>query len=178
MTLEPLQKLFGAIRQKSRLTNAIVIAGICGMALIALSEWLPQPKSSSAPDAVAVSDSAADSAYGKQLEQRLQALIVQLEGAGQTEVMVTLAEGSQTVYATDTETDADGSRREQHLLLEEGSDPPALAETTRPPAVQGVAVLCEGGGNAVVQARVTEIVTVLTGVGASHITVEQLKPAE
>ena len=67
-----------------------------------------------------------------------------------------------------------GSSRSEHLLLADGADPPALVESTLSPQVQGVAVLCEGGGDVTVQAKVTEIVKVLTGAGASSITVERL----
>ena len=97
-----------------------------------------------------------------------------MEGAGNVRVMLTMAESSRTVYATDTETDGNGSTRSEHLLLADGSSPPALVETTQLPQVQGVAVLCEGGDNAAVQARITEMVDVLTGAGASHISVERL----
>ena len=38
----------------------------------------------------------------------------------------------------------------------------------------GVAVVCEGGGNAAVQNRVTALVETLTGVGANHITVAKM----
>ena len=88
--------------------------------------------------------------------------------------MVTMAESSRTVYATDSESEADGASQEQHLLLADGSDPPALVESERVPQVKGVAVLCEGGKDVTVQSRVTQIVQVLTDVGTNHITVECL----
>ncbi|HJD22261.1 MAG TPA: stage III sporulation protein AG [Candidatus Gemmiger faecigallinarum] len=176
MTPKPLQKLFDALKGEKKAVNLIVAAGILGMLLIAVSEWLPDTGTA---DAAAAPAAPADSAeYEAALETRLETLIRQVEGAGETRVMVTLAESSRTVYATDTETDADGAKREAHLLLDNGAEPPALVETTLPPQVQGVAVLCEGGGDAGVQARVTEIVNVLTGAGASHITVDRLTRQE
>ena len=42
----------------------------------------------------------------------------------------------------------------------------------------GVAVVCAGGGSAAVAARVTEIVAVLTDVGASHISVSKADTTE
>ena len=42
------------------------------------------------------------------------------------------------------------------------------------PQVLGVAVVCEGGGNAAVQNRVTALVETLTGIGANHITVAKM----
>ena len=49
-----------------------------------------------------------------------------------------------------------------------------LVETVQTPQVLGVAVVCEGGGNAAVQNRVTALVEALTGVGANHITVAKM----
>lgn len=173
---KPLQKLAAAFKGDKRLVNLAVAAGLAGMLLIAVSEWLPS--SGAAGSDVAQENPAVfqDSAarYEQELEARLESLICQVDGAGATQVMVTLAESPRTVYATDTETDAAGSSRSEHLLLADGADPPALVESTLSPQVQGVAVLCEGGGDVTVQAQVTEIVKVLTGAGASSITVERL----
>lgn len=156
-----------------RLLNWIVLAGIAGMVLIALSEWLPDPQTEAVteqeePAASTVSDYEAD------LEQRLEALICQVEGAGEARVMVTLSTSEYIVYATDSETHADGSSRQEHLLLDEKAAEPALVETTRTPEIQGVAVLCTGAESPDVQAKVTQIVQVLTGIGANRITVERM----
>lgn len=156
-----------------RLLNWIVIAGISGMVLIALSEWLPDPQTEAVtkqeePAASTVSDYEAD------LEQRLEALICQVDGAGAARVMVTLSTSEYIVYATDSETHADGSSRQEHLLLDEKAEEPALVETTRTPEIQGVAVLCTGAESPDVQAKVTQIVQVLTGIGANRITVERM----
>lgn len=156
-----------------RLLNWIVLAGIAGMVLIALSEWLSDPPAEAVteqkePAASTVSDYEAD------LEQRLEALICQVEGAGEARVMVTLSTSEYIVYATDSETHADGSSRQEHLLLDEKAEEPALVETTRTPEIQGVAVLCTGAESPDVQAKVTQIVQVLTGIGANRITVERM----
>ncbi|WP_294500655.1 stage III sporulation protein AG [uncultured Gemmiger sp.] len=171
MMPQPLQNLLQKLKTEKRLTNLLIIAGIAGMALIALSEWLPE---SAATDPPADTTLAAEE-YAREMETRLEDLIREVDGAGAARVMVTLAENGRTLYATDTETGLDGTERQEHLLLDSGQ-PPALVEATRPPQVQGVAVLCEGGDSTSVQIRVTEIVDVLTGVGASHITVDRLKP--
>lgn len=167
-----LQKLLELFKGEKKLLNLTVAAGILGMLLIGVSEWIPERQPEQATESTVSALSAAE--YASELETRLETLIQQMEGAGNVRVMVTMAESSRTVYATDTETDGNGSTRSEHLLLVDGSSPPALVETTQLPQVQGVAVLCEGGDNAAVQARITEMVDVLTGAGASHISVERL----
>lgn len=169
-----LQKLLELFKGEKKLLNLTVAAGILGMLLIGISEWIPERQPEQAAETESTVSALSAEEYASELETKLETLIQQMEGAGNVRVMVTMAESSRTVYATDTETDGNGSTRSEHLLLADGSSPPALVETTQLPQVQGVAVLCEGGDNAAVQARITEMVDVLTGAGASHISVERL----
>jgi len=99
-------------------------------------------------------------------------LISRVEGVGKTAVMVTLESGSESIYATDT--DSDGSST--HVLLGSGGAD-GLVETVETPRVLGVAVVCEGGGSAAVQSRVTALVQALTGIGTNHITVAKMASA-
>ena len=69
--------------------------------------------------------------------------------------------------------EADGSRQSQHVLLGSGGAQ-GLVETVKTPQILGVAVVCEGGGNVIVQERIIDIVQALTDVGASHITVTKM----
>lgn len=160
----------------------LLVAGIAGMVLLALSEWLPAPKTDAQTEQAeagpTLSASAQTAAYAAELEQRLQRLLGQVEGVGKAEVMVTLCAGEGTVYAKDSQLAADGSEQYSHVLLQGTGTDPALIETVTPPAVQGVAVVCQGGGNAAVQSRVTQIVQALTGAGSSHITVARMGTPE
>ena len=85
---------------------------------------------------------------------------------------VTLESGSESIYATDT--DSDGSST--HVLLGSGKAD-GLVETVETPRVLGVAVVCEGGGSAAVQSRGTALVQALTGIGTNHITVAKMASA-
>ena len=174
MTFPSLNALRCRLGGEKRLVNWVIAAGIAGMVLIALSEWLPEspPVTGNTPSETTAEVSAAE--YEQELEQRLEALIRDVDGAGEARVMVTLAASEYTVYATDSETRTDGSVRQEHLLLDEDAADPALVETTRMPEIQGVAVLCSGADGPDVQAKVTQIVQVLTGIGANRITVERM----
>ena len=66
----------------------------------------------------------------------------------------------------------DMQQQETHVLLQDGS---ALAETTYLPQVCGVAVLCEGGGDVRVAARITELLHSLLDLPTNRICVEQRK---
>ena len=159
-------KLHTALADEKQRVNLLVCTGLAGLVLLGVTAWLPAGNSTQSPQTVQT-DTAAD--YAPQLESRLTALISRVEGAGKTAVMVTLESGSESIYATDT--DADGAST--HVLLGSGRAD-GLVETVQTPQVLGVAVVCEGGGNAAVQNRVTALVETLTGVGANHITVAKM----
>ena len=152
---------------KGRTLLAVLIGG-AAMLLILLSELLPAgqtTRDTSEAQTLSVSQ------YQTQLEDQLETLIAQLEGAGRTTVMVTLAAGEETVYAVDTQS-GDLQQQETHVLLQDGT---ALAETTYLPQVCGVAVLCEGGGDVRVAARITELLHSLLALPSNRICVEQRK---
>ena len=149
-------RLRTALADEKQRVNLLVLMGLAGLVLLAFSAWLP-------------ADDAAQPAPAAVLESRLTALIRCVDGAGNTAVMVTLESGSESVYATDTDRDGGST----HVLLGSGGAD-GLVETVQTPRVLGVAVVCEGGGTAAVQNRVTALVEALTGVGANHITVAKM----
>ena len=98
-------------------------------------------------------------------------VIVGPSGAGKTTVMVTLETGEEAIYALDTQS-GEMQSQQTHVLMEDGS---ALTETVCLPQVCGVAVLCEGGGDIRVAARITELVSALLDLPSNRICVEQRK---
>ncbi len=110
------------------------------------------------------------STYEHALEQRLEELISKVDGAGKTRVMVTLASSPMNVYATDMRDSMNGTE-ETHVLLKDGN---ALKETTETPEIGGVAVLCEGGDNVKVAAKIHEILSSLLGLSTGRISVAKM----
>lgn len=143
-----------------------VALGAAAMVLILLSELLPAPGAPAVSTPETVSTAAP---YKQQLEQQLEQLIGQVDGAGKTTVMLTLESGEETIYALDTLSGQTQSQQ-THVLLEDGT---ALEETTHLPTVCGVAVVCEGGGDIRVAARITELVAALLDVPTNRICVER-----
>lgn len=164
-------RLRAALADEKQRVNLLVCMGLAGLLLLAVSSWLPADSSTQSAAPAAKTGSTADY-YAAELETRLTALISRVEGAGKTAVMVTLESGSESIYATDT--DSDGSST--HVLLGSGGAD-GLVETVETPRVLGVAVVCEGGGSAAVQSRVTALVQALTGIGTNHITVAKMASA-
>ena len=157
--------LQAAWKDDKKRINLLLVSGLAGMLLLCISEWLPAGQSTqNAAQSSQQSQTAAE--YEQQLETRLAALIRAMDG------------GEETTYAADTRTektseDTRSSAASQRTHLLAGAQP--VVQSVQAPQVRGVAVLCQGGGNAGTQRRITELVSALTGVGASHITVNKMQ---
>lgn len=157
--------LQAAWKDDKKRINLLLVSGLAGMLLLCMSEWLPAGQSTqNAAQSSQQSQTAAE--YEQQLETRLAALIRAMDC------------GEETTYAADTRTektseDTRSSAASQRTHLLAGAQP--VVQSVQAPQVRGVAVLCQGGGNAGTQRRITELVSALTGVGASHITVNKMQ---
>ena len=92
------------LADEQKRTGLLVAVGLLGLVLLGVSSWLP---AKSKPETTApMPQSTITSDYEAYLEARLQTLISNLAGAGETRVMVTLQCGEESIYAADTETSA------------------------------------------------------------------------
>lgn len=148
-----------SLLEKQNRTKLAVVLGAAAMILLLPTNAVKAP----------VLAPADETAYREQLEEQLQELIEQIDGAGTTTVMITLESGEETVYATDTQSGQTQSQ-ETHVLLEDGT---ALAQTIYLPQVCGAAVVCDGGGDIRVAAQITELVRALLDLSANRIVVAQ-----
>ena len=102
-----------SLLEKQNRTKLAVVLGAAAMILLLLSELLPT--NAVKEPVLAPAD---ETAYREQLEEQLQELIEQIDGAGTTTVMITLESGEETVYATDTQSGQTQSQ-ETHVLLDD-----------------------------------------------------------
>jgi stage III sporulation protein AG len=113
------------------------------------------------------------------LEEKLEGLLGRIEGAGQVSVLLTEKEGSQTLYQTDSQTDADdsGSRRTDDTVLieDENRTESGLVRQTLGPVYRGAVILCQGADDPSVKLAVVEAVRCVTGLGADQISVQKMK---
>lgn len=85
-----------------------------------------------------------DLGYEEQLENELSEFISQLDGVGQCQVMI---------IADKTQTSSYSSKSTY--------------------SVNGIAVICEGGGNVAVKTRILEVLTRLFGISGSRISINE-----
>lgn len=157
----------GGLPFKANRTTLILLLGLVGIALIALSPLLKKAAQKKAAQQTA--SSTAES-YAAELESRLESILSSTEGVGKVRVMITLAGGYSYEYAlsesmnTDTQQSekADAERKTQekvtssrdYILVDgSGGEQPVVTSVTDP-EVKGVVVVCEGGNDPVVVGRV------------------------
>ena len=114
----------------------------------------------------------------RELEQRLEALISQIEGAGKVSVMVTIDTSSRRVYDRDEKTESklqsgsdsvsENYGRQTEVVLA-GSSKEPLEIMTVQPQVRGAAVVCSGASDPVIKERVANAVAKALNIGISRV---------
>lgn len=112
------------------------------------------------------------------LEDALEQLLAQMEGVGQTQVLLTVEQGAKAVYAydrSDSRTGTGGSLQTELVTLSKnGGQVPVEVQTTSS-IYRGAAVVCEGGGSPSVRLLVTQTIQSLTGLPADRIVITKMK---
>lgn len=146
--------------------------GLAGVALIALSEWLPG--TAERTGAVTVTPQQVEGA----LEKRIASLLSSIEGVGKCRVMVTLESGTQTVFAADTRI-AVGTEEQTtdttFLRVDTDTGPVGLKLTEIQPTIKGVVVACAGGGSETVRQQVMQVVTTAFHISQRRVCVVKQK---
>lgn len=124
--------------------------------------------------------------YTAYMEQHLEEVLTQMEGAGEVTVMVTLSSSAEQIVEKDTETqeetvtetDSQGGMRTTTSSTQgatsvydsQGSteQSPYISKELMP-KVEGVVVIAEGGDNAVVVKNITEAIQALFGIDTHKI---------
>ncbi len=143
----------------------LVAAGLLGIALLALPELIPRRTA-----AEATTPAVTATAIEQALEQRVSDLLAQVAGVGSCRVMVTLERGEQTLYATDT-----AGTDSTVVFVDTADGPVGLPLATLTPAVKGVAVVCDGGGDETVRQQVTQLIATAFHISDRRVCVAQLK---
>ena len=110
----------------------------------------------------------------EELEEKLARTLSSIHGAGETEVMLTLKSGSRQVLAQDTQSRGEGERSVSTVTLGRGSGSQEVVPLqTVAPQFRGALVVCPGGGDPLVQLRLSQAVAALTGLGSDRISICQ-----
>ena len=184
-------KLLKEITSSDRLFIGIVALIAIGMSLIYFGKGsvVPTqgvlPKTSQTTATASLTPTTKIGALEKELESKLQANLLQMEGAGKVQVSVSLATGLRTEFAqnenvtkrTSKETDKVGGVREttevtqnSQVVMPGGSSQPVMVMEDRP-EVAGVLIIAEGARDAKVREGIHNAVQTLLSIPGAKITV-------
>lgn len=107
-------------------------------------------------------------AYATELEARIEELCANVRGAGEVHATVTLKGGYQAVYATDAKTSSTG-KQSSTVLVGSGSSEEAILVCYENPEIAGVGIVCEGGEDAEVRARIISLISATFSIGMNKI---------
>lgn len=121
----------------------------------------------------AAGEEAAD--YESRMEQKLEELLMQVEGVGRVQVMLTF-EGSGERRVEKDVSSSDRESREETVYKEEGSSGrvPYVTWETNPKAA-GVLIIAEGGGNSRIRQEILEAAQALFGIEAHKIKIMKME---
>jgi len=107
-------------------------------------------------------------AYAREIEERVVSICSDVKGAGKVRAAVTLKGGYRAVYATDAKNSSSGTQSST-VLVGSGSDEAAILICYENPEIAGIGIVCEGGENAEVRARIVSLVSATFSIGTNKI---------
>lgn len=153
----------------------VIIAGIM-LILLSCGDFFSTGKNEKDTKVMTESASTAnEDCYREKMEQQVVALIQKVEGVGKAEVMITLSASKEKVALKDSET-ASGKSQEETVIVEDSernASPYVVQE--KEPVVEGILVVCEGGGDDALKREIIQAVQVLFDVEAHKIKVMKMQ---
>lgn len=153
-------------------TLLITVAAIIGVFLILVSGL-----TANFSDKSKISANTELEAYINNMEARLCKTISQIEGAGKTEVFITVENTFETVYASNASIDESGDMNKTSKTTQKqlayssngtNSETPVIIKQ-KCPEICGVLVVCEGGSNPYIRQEIILSVSTATGISTQKI---------
>ncbi len=174
--------------------DKLLIIAICGVVLVILSvptsgsksnENKTEPQTTDSP----ISEiSISSSEYVAMLERKLELFLINVDGIGNVKVMITLEDYGEKVVLTEKpyskseqkDTDSQGGTgtkteysQEEQVVYEkdsQGNEIPYVVKNKQP-AIKGIAVIAQGGNDANMVVKITDLIEALFGVSPHKISV-------
>ena len=113
------------------------------------------------------------------ISSELANILSKVKGAGEVEVLLTVATGEQILYQTDEErsesTDSTSLRLETVIITSDQKNEAGLIKQTIAPTYKGAIVICQGADDPSVCLQIVSAVSKATGLGADKISVLKMK---
>lgn len=175
------QKAFWGKDKKER--QGMLFTLFCvGILLFLVNQFFADSTNIKVEETTVAEETSAQKAEEAALEERLEAVFSQVEGAGRVEVMVYFQTDGELVVAEEESSQTRGSDTEkttQKVILEkDGGGQTPLVVQQKAPQVEGVLIVAQGGQNVQVQQALISGAQALLGVPAHKIAVFPMETAQ
>ncbi|MBQ6143288.1 MAG: stage III sporulation protein AG [Clostridia bacterium] len=175
------------VSQKDYVKLAVIV-GFLGIFLIFVSGMIPKKVKESELSKIKSDTSVNSETHRELLEKNLTYAVSKIEGAGSPQVLVTLENTAETIYATEERKNKEASEdkssgeitrkkesddcEKKYITVKdsEGTEH-ALAVKKIEPKVKGVVIICPGGDDPIVKNRITEAVTTALSISSKRVCV-------
>lgn len=163
MELRKIRDGAGQLLKKYKYVLIVLLVGI-GLMLI------PQREDTPEETLIAADDTFPDPT------DALTKILSRIEGAGEVQVLLTVASGEQTVYQCDQTSDSSGRINTDTLIITDGDrNQQGMVQKILAPEYRGAIVLCRGAGDPRVRLAIVEAVSDATGLTTDRISVLVMK---
>lgn len=113
------------------------------------------------------------------VNEALAQILSKIEGAGNVQVLLTVASGEETVYQTDdnisVSEDTSTTQIDTVTVTDADRNQTGLVKQINPPTYQGAVIVCQGADSAVVRLAIVDAVSKVTGLSSDRISVLKMK---
>ncbi len=116
--------------------------------------------------------------YEKELIEKLEKTLGYMNGVGEVHVMVTFQDSGEQMVEKDitkSESSSEASQYQESTVYTEINGREPYVKQQKLPAVEGVLIIAQGGGNSAVKQNITEAVMALFSIEAHKIKIEKLE---
>ena len=114
-----------------------------------------------------------------ELSEQLEQILSGISGAGKVKVMLSVLQGEEVLYQTDTTVTNKGENQDERiqtvLITDSQRNEIGLVYQKNPPVYRGAIILSEGADDPVVKLEIVDAVMKVTGLGANRISVLKMK---
>lgn len=113
------------------------------------------------------------------LEDKLSALLSKVQGAGDVEVILTIAAGEEVIYQTNDDNSESDTSTSQNIntvtITDAERNQTGLIKQVRSEVYQGAIVVCRGADDPTVRLAIVDAVCRITGLGSNCISILKMK---
>lgn len=142
---------------KKHKTEALIIIGVLSALILLLASGCEKQTESKIKTDTKI--------YEEQIEKRLYEIISGMDGVGNVKIMVTAECGTEYVYAKNEESGENNSKSD---YFTNGDKDTVLIKEVEP-KIRGVAIVCDGGGNADIQFKIIKLVSGVLKISTNRI---------